>query len=135
MDRLLLALLLLALFALAVMAGRWWVRQRARRVLAVAMSVAGEEDIDRVLLFTTEDCVQCREMQRPALERLRERWPRELIVEEIDAIERGDMARQYGVLTVPSTVVFAGGEPRGVNYGFAPAEKIARQLRGDSYTI
>ncbi|MSQ61354.1 MAG: thioredoxin [Dehalococcoidia bacterium] len=135
MERILLALLLLAVFAAAVIAGRWWVRRRAGSALAAAVSVAGEEDVDRVLLFTTEDCVQCREMQRPALERLRERWPRPLIVEEIDAIARRDMARQYGVLTVPSTVVFAGGQPRGVNYGFVPAEKIARQLRGDSYTI
>ena len=132
MDRLLLTLALLALFAAAVMAGRWWVHRRARRALAAAVSVAGDGDVDRVLLFTTEDCVQCREMQRPALERLRERWPRPLIVEEIDAIAQRDLARQYGILTVPSTVVFAGGEPRGVNYGFAPAEKIARQLRGVS---
>ena len=135
MDRLLLTLALLALFAAVVMAGRWWVHWRARRALDYAVSVAGDGDVDRVLLFTTEDCVQCREMQRPALERLRDRWPRPLIVEEIDAIAQRDLARQYGILTVPSTVVFAGGELRGVNYGFAPAEQIARQLRGDSYKI
>ncbi len=61
--------------------------------------------------------------------------PSPLVIEHVDAIDRADLAKRYGILTVPSTVVFAGGEARGINYGFATAEQIARQLRGDGYSI
>ena len=143
-ERLLIAIALVALIAAAIAVARLFVALRKRRVLERERSrgmpspdtlATGEPDGDRVLCFTTPDCVQCREQQAPALERLRAGWPRRLIVEYVDALERRDLAGRYGILTVPSTVVFADGEPKAVNYGYAPAEKIARQLAGDGYSI
>lgn len=147
MDRALIALALLALVAALIAGGRLFVASRRRRVLARERELVRREreqfavdgvvadSADRVLFFSTATCVQCHELQAPALERLRTKWPRPLVVERVDAIERDDLAKRYGVLTVPSTVVFAGGEPRAVNYGYATAETIARQLAGDAYTI
>lgn len=144
-DRLLITLLLLAAIATVIGAGRLLIALRKQRVLKQEQewiwTEAGREDVppaegaDRVLFFTTPDCVQCREQQAPALERLRNKWPKPLIVERIDALERRDLAERYGILTVPSTVVFAAGEPRAVNYGYTSAEKLARQLDGESYAI
>ncbi len=135
MERLLLALALFAAIGVALAVGRVLVAARKRRVLVAANANAPADGSDRVLFFSTRTCVQCREMQAPALERLRSAWPNPLVIEHIDAIDRADLAKLYGILTVPSTVVFAGGEARGVNYGFATAERIARQLRGDGYSI
>lgn len=135
MERVILALALLGVVAAAIVVGRWIVELRKRRVLGRAASGARSESGDRILYFSTDACVQCREMQAPALERLRQVWPRPLVIERVDAIARADLAKQYGVLTVPSTVVFADGEPRGVNYGYATPERIARQLRGNVSTI
>ncbi|HWO94541.1 MAG TPA: thioredoxin family protein [Dehalococcoidia bacterium] len=128
MERLALALALLALVSLALVVARRFVGAQRRAGLRAAHEDATPETGDRVLFFSTTTCVQCREQQAPELERLRATWRRPLVIEHVDAIEREDLARRYRILTVPSTVVFAGGEPRAVNYGYASAETIAEQL-------
>jgi thioredoxin-like negative regulator of GroEL len=47
----------------------------------------------------------------------------------IDALEQPELAEQYGILTVPSTVVLAAnGHATAVNYGFAPASELLEQI-------
>jgi thioredoxin-like negative regulator of GroEL len=78
-----------------------------------------------ILYFTTADCSTCRLQQEPALNQLEG----EARVEKVDAVERGDLADKYAVFTVPTTVVVApDGRALAVNYGFAPAAKLRRQL-------
>ena len=49
---------------------------------------------------------------------------------EIDATERPDLAKVWGVMTVPTTFVLdAGGEARYVNNGVARAEKLLEQIQ------
>lgn len=137
--------LLIALIVLATAAAAWslvWLtwRLRKQRLIAALNHQEGKEPprdgpptgAGRILYFTTDYCVQCRALQEPALERLKASWPGALVIEKVDPLQRPDLAREYRVVTVPTTAVFdAGGTLREINYGYAPVEKLAAQLGGE----
>lgn len=139
-DRLLITLLLLLGLTVALSLARLiWERWRQGLVLRLRTSGAGASgdrgEANRILYFTTEQCVQCRELQEPALERLRSIWPSPLVIEKVNAIERRDLADRYKVMTVPTTAIFDNqGQLLEINYGYAPLEKLASQLAAASGT-
>ena len=82
-----------------------------------------------ILYFSTPNCQPCKTLQRPALKRLFEDLGHQVKVIQIDATQRPDLADYWGVLSVPTTfIIDSKGQPRGVNHGVAPAEKLRRQL-------
>ncbi|MGH7904240.1 MAG: hypothetical protein ACREPA_08970 [Candidatus Dormibacteraceae bacterium] len=100
----------------------WHARRGLPRSLAAPLS-PGEPYI---LYFTGAGCTVCHTHQEPALARLPEAR-----VERVDAIERSDLAGRYRVYTLPTTIVMsAAGDPLHVNYGYATAAKLRRQLEG-----
>jgi len=108
--------------------------RRARRlVLATSPSpsvprrgaapINGEEQ-PYILYFTGDSCTVCRTHQEPALARLGD-----VRVDKVDAIAERTLADRFHVYTLPTTVVMgADGQPLHVNYGYAPAPKLERQL-------
>ena len=83
-----------------------------------------------IVYFTTPDCVPCKTIQRPALRELSGLMGDKLEVVEIDATERPDLARQWGVMSVPTTFLLdARGDARYVNNGVARVEKLMEQLQ------
>ncbi|HEY1421702.1 MAG TPA: thioredoxin family protein [Candidatus Dormibacteraeota bacterium] len=94
----------------------------ARRSAASARGAAAAEPY--ILYFTGEGCTVCRTHQEPALARL---GP--VRVDRVDAIVDRSLADQFHVYTLPTTVVMsADGRPLHVNYGYAAAPKLERQL-------
>ena len=95
---------------------------RARRRVAGATSSAADEAY--ILYFTGDSCTVCKTHQEPALSRLDG-----VRIEKIDAIADRVMADRFHVYTLPTTVVMAAdGRALHVNYGYAPAPKLERQL-------
>ena len=90
-----------------------------------------------IVYFTTPDCAPCKTVQRPALSRVSQLLGDSLQVVEIDATERPDLAKQWGVMSVPTTFLLdARGEARYVNNGVTRAEKLMEQLESLSdYSI
>ena len=83
-----------------------------------------------LVYFTTPDCAPCKTIQRPAINRVSHVLGEELEVIEIDATERPDLAKAWGVLSVPTTFVLdTRGEARFVNNGVARAEKLLEQIK------
>ena len=83
-----------------------------------------------IVYFTTPDCVPCKTVQRPALSKLSGLMGDKLEVVEIDATERPDLAKQWGVMSVPTTFLLdARGDARYVNNGVARIEKLMEQLQ------
>jgi thiol-disulfide isomerase/thioredoxin len=83
-----------------------------------------------ILYFTTPDCAACKAVQRPALKRLEARLGNQLQVLEINAYERPDLAKDWGVMSVPTTFILdSQGHPKHVNHGATPAEKLLEQLQ------
>jgi thiol-disulfide isomerase/thioredoxin len=83
-----------------------------------------------LVYFTTPDCAPCKTIQRPAIDRVSNLLGEKLEVVEIDATERPDLAKTWGVLSVPTTFVLdEHGEARYVNNGIARAEKLLEQIQ------
>jgi thiol-disulfide isomerase/thioredoxin len=82
-----------------------------------------------LLYFTTPTCAPCKTVQRPAIQRLQEYIGERLEVIEVDATSQPEIASQWGVLSVPTTfIIDAQGDPRYVNHGVAPLDKLQRQF-------
>jgi thioredoxin-like negative regulator of GroEL len=95
---------------------------RARRLAVGAKSAPAADPY--ILYFTGESCTVCRTHQEPALAKLGA-----VRVEKVDAIAERELADRFQVYTLPTTVVMtAEGRALHVNYGYAPAQKLDRQL-------
>lgn len=132
MDRLaILAALAIVLVAVVALA-RLWARGRTRRVAATPAARLWEalgtapDGRPTIVAFSGVACRECA-VQAHEIDRIGKGRIRLL---EIDAGHRTDIARTFGVLTVPSTVVLdAHGEVRAVNHGLAQGGTLAEQLR------
>jgi thiol-disulfide isomerase/thioredoxin len=83
-----------------------------------------------LVYFTTPDCAPCKTVQRPAIDRVSDLLGEKLEVVEIDATAHPDLAKTWGVLSVPTTFVLdEHGEARYVNNGIARAEKLLEQIQ------
>ena len=82
-----------------------------------------------LVYFTTPDCAPCKTVQRPAIDRVSNLLGEKLEVIEINAYEQPDLAKTWGVMSVPTTFVLdARGEARYVNNGVTRAEKLLEQI-------
>jgi thioredoxin-like negative regulator of GroEL len=96
---------------------------RARRLAAGATAAPASEPY--ILYFTGESCTVCRTHQEPALAKL----GGAIRVDKVDAIAERELADRFHVYTLPTTVVMAAdGHALHVNYGYAAAPKLERQL-------
>jgi len=123
-----LAIGIIALGALAY----WLVNQRLLvRAQVNALSLFdGLPNKPVIVYFTTPDCAPCKTIQRPALNQLSITLGDKLQVIEIDATQQPELAKKWGVMSVPTTFLLdAHGEARYVNNGVARAEKLLEQLQ------
>jgi hypothetical protein len=98
---------------------------RSRRARAHTLGVvAGPASDPYILYFTGEGCTVCRTHQEPALAKL---GP--VRIDKVDAIAERTLADRFHVYTLPTTVVMSPeGKALHVNYGYATAPKLERQL-------
>jgi thiol-disulfide isomerase/thioredoxin len=83
-----------------------------------------------LVYFTTPDCAPCKTVQRPAIDQVSNLLGEKLQVIEIDAYERPDLAKVWGVISVPTTFLLdAHGEARYVNNGVTRANKLMEQIQ------
>ena len=95
---------------------------RARRQAAGAVAAPSPQPY--ILYFTGESCTVCKTHQEPALARLDG-----VRIDRVDAVAERELAERFHVYTLPTTVVIGGdGNALHVNYGYAPARKLERQL-------
>lgn len=116
------ALVVAGLVVLAASGFELYRSRRARSRAATATGATASEPY--ILYFTGDSCTVCRTHQEPALARLGG-----VRIDKIDAVEDRTMADRFQVYTLPTTVVMgADGRALHVNYGYAPAPKLERQL-------
>lgn len=110
----------------------WFINQRllsrAENNLSYLLNPLPNKPV--IVYFTTPDCVPCKTIQRPALDKLASTFGDKLQVVEIDATEHPDLAKTWGVMSVPTTFLLnARGEARYVNNGVTRVEKLIEQLQ------
>ena len=113
---------------------RWILRRAGRQPQIASFALQGKPTL---VYFTTPTCAPCKTVQRPAIERLQQIAGDRLQVIEIDAAAQPEIARQWGVLSVPTTFVLdAAGHPQHVNHGVAPVDKLLKELEScDDFSI
>jgi hypothetical protein len=118
-------LLALAVVGLVVLAAACLeiFRSRRARMRTVGAAAAPASD-PYILYFTGDGCTVCRTHQEPALAKLGA-----VRIDKVDAIADRTMADRFNVYTLPTTVVMSPeGRALHVNYGYATAPKLERQL-------
>ena len=99
--------------------------RRARRLSAGATATPTIPSVEPyILYFTGDSCTVCKTHQEPALARLGG-----VRIDRVDAVAERSLADRFHVYTLPTTVVMAAdGHALHVNYGYATAPKLERQL-------
>ena len=129
-ERALILTIALIISGALILLWRQYTRSRLARIAADAAPPSVRElvkDSPAILYFTTQDCTQCRFQQSPILEQLSQQA--RVAVYAIDAVSQQDLARFYGVMTVPSTIVLNRQlNPVAINYGLTTSERLHRQI-------
>jgi thioredoxin 1 len=124
--------MLISALAIGTGIGAYWIVQRTRmhRASGRVHGIDGiRKGIPVILYFTTPSCAICKTTQRPAILEAKELMGDSLQVIEIDAALHSALADEWGVMSVPTTVLIdAKGRPRQVNNGLASKEKLIRQV-------
>jgi thiol-disulfide isomerase/thioredoxin len=134
-ERLVLVLGIAAVVALAILAIRAWSARRSdalQRAGPAWDALGAQPDGRRTLIsFSTPSCPACHRAQAPAIALAeRQLGPQQVRVIKIDAASRPEVARAFGVMTVPTTVVVAakGHQIVAINQGFTPSTRLIEQL-------
>ena len=130
-ERLLVLAAAVVVGLVALWAWRRYVQWRTERLRHAALppdlTARVEPQRANLLYFTTEQCVQCRFQQAPILAQLAAQV--DVAIHKLDAIEQEALARFYGIMTVPTTVVLDRElRPVAVNHGVAPLPQLRAQV-------
>jgi thioredoxin 1 len=77
--------------------------------------------------FGAEWCHPCKQLD-PIVEGLADEWHDKVQVLHLDIDENANTTMQYGVMGVPTLILFIGGEPVERMTGFVPKAKIVDKL-------
>jgi thioredoxin 1 len=82
-----------------------------------------------LLVFTSPTCAPCKLQQLPIVNRLMVDWSDRIDVRLIDVTEQPDMAQQYGVWSLPTTIVLKTDRSvAAINQGVANEKKLREQF-------
>lgn len=124
-DRMVLAMVVIvagiAAYQLLLFAQRRWVLNRSKREVGVGRAA--------LLVFTSPTCAPCKLQQMPIVNRLMADWRDQVDLDVVDVAERRPVASQYGVWSVPTTIVLdARRNVIAINQGVASERKLREQL-------
>ncbi len=132
-GRLILSGSIIALAAAAWAAVKWVSLARAgSAALGLDGYVRGKPAL---VYFSSPHCIPCRAVQRPAVERFKDRMGPSFQVIEVDALASPEIAERWSVFSTPTTLfVDSRGKARAVNPGVASTdtliEQAGRTIRG-----
>jgi hypothetical protein len=135
-ERLVLLLVLTAVVGAAIVLTRFLTARQTDAVKerGPAWDALGAEPDGRrtLIAFSTPSCAACHKAQAPAIAVATEQLGEAAVrVIRVDAARQPEVARAFGILSVPSTVVIgAAGECIvAINHGFAPSGQLLEQLQ------
>jgi thioredoxin-like negative regulator of GroEL len=95
---------------------------------ALASVSAAASGQPALLYFRSDRCAACAG-QTAFVQQVAERWHGRITIETIDTEQELTKAQQYGVFTLPTTLIIdSAGMVRHLNYGLADSRKLAQQL-------
>jgi thioredoxin 1 len=122
--------LIIVVLLMGVIWGGWQLYKAWLRVRLQKSTPQPDDTVPKLLFFTTPYCAVCRTKQSGVVEELEQELGETVKVIKIDADDQPELAKQYGVITIPSTfVIDAKGQIRAINHGFASIEKLRGQFQ------
>jgi thioredoxin-like negative regulator of GroEL len=118
-----LGLIVLGLIAYQVLLAvqRHWAANGSRRNVAAGRAT--------LLVFTSPTCAPCKLQQLPIVKRLMTDWSDRIDLRVIDVTEQPDLAAQFGVWSLPTTIVLdARQQVAAINQGVANEYKLREQF-------
>ena len=83
-----------------------------------------------ILVFTTPDCVPCKKVHRPMIQRLLQQQNQPVQYIEIDATVHPELANNWGVVSVPTTFLLqTDGRSKYVHFGLVAEETLNKQIK------
>lgn len=135
-ERLILVTLLAVAVAVAIAAVRTWTTLRAQQLRArlPAWDALGDKPDGRATLiaFSSPSCAACHAAQAPAIDHAEKRHgANQVRVINVDVAGQPHVAKAFGVMTVPSTVLIGadGRQIVAINHGFASSTRLLEQLQ------
>ena len=124
-ERIVMALAIVALGLLAYQGLLWLQRRR----VAQGSKREGRTGRSVLLVFTSPTCAPCKLQQLPIIDRVLVDWHDKIDFELVDVAERPEVATQYGVWSVPTTIVLdARRQVIAINQGVVFEKKLREQL-------
>jgi thioredoxin 1 len=80
--------------------------------------------------FWAEWCTPCKAIA-PALEQISEELGGKVTIAKLDIDENPDTAGKYGVMSIPTMILFKGGERAATKVGAAPKSQLQSWLEGE----
>jgi thioredoxin 1 len=124
-ERAIISGVVVLVFIVLWMAFRYLHMRRARQALVMVRSTPSKPAL---LYFSSDHCTPCG-TQAQYLNILNEEYGGRLSIRHINTDHDPEMAANYGVFTVPTTlIVDEYGEIRHINYGLTGTSRLAQQL-------
>ena len=86
-----------------------------------------QSDVPVIVDFWAEWCGPCRAVS-PILEQIAEERGDELRVVKVNVDEEPELQQRYGILSIPTILLFKGGEPAAAAVGAQPKRMLERSL-------
>ncbi len=86
-------------------------------------------EIPVLIDFWAEWCAPCR-MLAPAVEKIAEEYKGRAIVGKVDIDSQVELAQKFGVMSIPTLILFKNGEVFKKSVGVVPKGKIAEMIDG-----
>ncbi len=77
--------------------------------------------------FWAEWCGPCR-MVAPVVEELAEEYDGKITFAKVDVDQNSQIAGKYGIMSIPTLIIFKGGKPVSNIVGFRPKAELKRSL-------
>lgn len=113
--------LLLALFFVSIYFFKVYIKQKIKKMEGKQLSIIKEG----LVYFYSERCGACR-MMKPEIEKLKEKM--EVIEIDVGKAEGLKLAKEYGVMATPTTLLVKDGIIKKVFVGFTRHEEILKEV-------
>ena len=124
LERIVLAI---AIVIIAVLAYRGWLLIQRRRAARGSLDRAATGRA-AVLVFTSPTCAPCKLQQLPIIDCILLDWRDKIEVEIVDVTQKPEAAAQYGVWSLPTTIVLdAQRKVIAINQGVAHEHRLREQ--------
>jgi thioredoxin-like negative regulator of GroEL len=121
-------LIAVAIAGQGMLAYQLFLRAQRRRALRASLDRAATGRA-ALLVFTSPTCAPCKLQQLPIIDRILVDWHDKIDVEIVDITAEPDVAAQYGVWSLPTTIVLdAQRKVIAINQGVAHEHRLREQL-------